>query len=415
VGAMAGVPQALRAVVIKATALDPSRRHVNGAELLAELRFALATAGIRRMEPQEVGLFVRQLFAEDRARLQTAIEEALASRGPRSGEYLVTHRGSGDTRPSIEDVASARPPSEIPVLPAASVSLVPTAKPAPPARDELLAESEEIGRATQSLRESERIATLPSSVQAVVRALQGAGGQDGAAAFEALANCMEVVERLDDWRAHAVEYLEASPRDGALAPAAAPAPPPPSIVPAASVAPVAVTDGPPAAGRRAPFNLPVAAATLGALFATIGLSVFLRSPAHPVELPRSASAPAAPSSSAPKERPPLEKTHVIVRVSPANARIVVDRDIVYENPCILAFAKDGAIHTLHAEAEGYAPRDEAFEASGDATFVLTLDPRRGSAPPSDPKPHAATMNPPSEPPHLLHPSAFFPTSHDENP
>jgi serine/threonine protein kinase len=416
--AMADVPKALSDVVIKATAPDPLHRYADAAELLAELHFGLASAGIRRIEPQEVGGFVHHLFAEDRARLQAAIEEAIFSRGPRSGEFPVSHGGQGDARPPSQNTTTAYPQSGIPVLPTTSVPPMPATKATARTREELLADAEDVAYAAQSLRESERIATLPASVQAFVRAVQGVGAKDGAAAFETLANCMEVIERLDEWRSRAVEHLQATARDIAVPVSQAPAPANTGAVttPPTSVAPVSIESGPPVARRPASPRSLIAAAAIGALFASIGFSVFGRNPATRVEAARPALAPTAATANTTtgQARPRIEKTHAIVSVSPINARIVVDRDVVYENPCVVAFAKDGAIHTLHAEAEGYVPRDETFEASGEATFVLALEPRKAATQPTASKPTAAS-NQQKEPTHLVHPNSFSPTTHDENP
>ncbi|MDP9148565.1 MAG: hypothetical protein M3O36_01280, partial [Myxococcota bacterium] len=74
------------------------------------------------------------------------------------------------------------------------------------------------------------------------------------------------------------------------------------------------------------------------------------------------------------EKPRVERVHVIVRASPAHARIAIDETRAFENPSVVTFAKDGARHTMHVEADGYSPRDETFDANGDRTFVLALEP-----------------------------------------
>jgi serine/threonine protein kinase len=77
-----------------------------------------------------------------------------------------------------------------------------------------------------------------------------------------------------------------------------------------------------------------------------------------------------------QDRPHPENIHVIVRASPPAARIVIDGDLVLENPCVATLLKDSASHNAHIEADGYLPRDESFDAREDVTLVVALEPRK---------------------------------------
>jgi hypothetical protein len=69
------------------------------------------------------------------------------------------------------------------------------------------------------------------------------------------------------------------------------------------------------------------------------------------------------------------RVHVIVRATPAEARIVVDRQLVVDNPCVMTFPKDGGSHSVRVEADGYAPREDVFDATADLTLVIGLERR----------------------------------------
>ncbi|MDP9148687.1 MAG: serine/threonine protein kinase, partial [Myxococcota bacterium] len=150
-GAMDDVHEALRAVIRKATALDPSMRHSNAADFLNDLRAALAQCRSPRLGQQQIGRFVEALFAQDRAHLQVAIKEALKSQAQMaSGSYLVSDVRSApvpggplEPPPLLADVLPSAPP----VLPlAASTHRPPSPMPTPEAvRQMLLAASDEMG------------------------------------------------------------------------------------------------------------------------------------------------------------------------------------------------------------------------------------------------------------------------------
>jgi hypothetical protein len=94
----------------------------------------------------------------------------------------------------------------------------------------------------------------------------------------------------------------------------------------------------------------------------------------------------APSSTgiSVREGPPaiLDQVRVTVRASPAQAHIVVDRNVVCDNPCAAQFAKDGSRHVVHIEADGYGPHDESFDADADSSLFVTLEPKKSSARPT---------------------------------
>ncbi|MDP8998641.1 MAG: serine/threonine protein kinase, partial [Myxococcota bacterium] len=75
--ALAHVSPRLREVILKATAADPAQRYASAAKLLGELRTALPDIGGASLGPKDIGGLVVDLFAEDRVRLQAAIDEAL--------------------------------------------------------------------------------------------------------------------------------------------------------------------------------------------------------------------------------------------------------------------------------------------------------------------------------------------------
>ncbi len=88
---MAEIPGQLQHVIARATAPDPAERYDSATLLLAELREALASCGVPRLARPEVGSFPQQIFAEDRARLRTSIEEALELHGRPDFELSLIH------------------------------------------------------------------------------------------------------------------------------------------------------------------------------------------------------------------------------------------------------------------------------------------------------------------------------------
>src|SRR5260370_12830315 len=75
--ALAHVDAELRAVIVRATSLNPSERYASAALLLDDLRAALAVRGAESVGTSAIGRFVQELFADDRARLQASIEGAV--------------------------------------------------------------------------------------------------------------------------------------------------------------------------------------------------------------------------------------------------------------------------------------------------------------------------------------------------
>jgi serine/threonine protein kinase len=134
--AMKDVPAALRAVIEKATAFAPDARYASAAEMLDDLRGGLAALGLARRAPDEVARLVQQLFAEDRVRLQAAIEETLSFyRGPSSGQFPAEEPPSFSPDldvPSLNMVRSERTPSggAVRVLPAPADHTTTRASPA---------------------------------------------------------------------------------------------------------------------------------------------------------------------------------------------------------------------------------------------------------------------------------------------
>ena len=154
---------------------------------------------------------------------------------------------------------------------------------------------------------------------------------------------------------------------------------------------------------------------LGAVATLVGLLAVRHSAVAAAQsLPAPAAvAPPAPSAAVPvdtaPEPAPPETVHVVVRASPPRAKIVIDRNLVFENPCVATLAKDGASHSVHVEADGYTPRDETFDARADAVLVIALEPRKATwhwvppvphpAPPlAAPAPAPVSAAPPAPPP-----------------
>jgi eukaryotic-like serine/threonine-protein kinase len=119
----------------------------------------------------------------------------------------------------------------------------------------------------------------------------------------------------------------------------------------------------------------------GALALIAGVVVLRRPSAASVAPTAAAPAPAVALAGAARadDRAPAGVVNVVIRASPSFARIFIDRSLVVENPFVTTMTKDGATHFVHVEAEGYLPQDSSFEASGNATIVLALDPRKTPA------------------------------------
>jgi serine/threonine-protein kinase len=118
--AISELPAGLRPVIARATALDASERHANARELLADYREALSRGRVPQLQPEAVGCFAQELFAEDRARLQVAIDDALRASREATATVSLFRRGSSDAEvPRLTDVNSDVTPSNLPGLPAA--------------------------------------------------------------------------------------------------------------------------------------------------------------------------------------------------------------------------------------------------------------------------------------------------------
>jgi serine/threonine-protein kinase len=290
---MGEVEPDLRAIIVRATAFDPSQRQASASQLLQELRAAVARRKPPAFDAQQVGRFVQGLFVEERARLQAAIAAAVEFDAP-VGEFA-SRESSGNKVPTPGQTS---PGSFFP----------------------------------QTL--APRTAT------------DSRGSQPGA---------------------HGAHPFE---------------------------------------GR---WILAISVVVLlGSIATLVGLVSMRRSaattpPAALVSAASAASRAAAPADSS-QEQPGDETIHLVVRASPVRAKIIIDRSFVFENPCVATLPKDGAGHTVHIEADGYAPRDDTFEAHSDVTMVVALEPRRAVA-------HAVTVvshapaspgaSPPAPPPPVL--------------
>jgi hypothetical protein len=112
----------------------------------------------------------------------------------------------------------------------------------------------------------------------------------------------------------------------------------------------------------------------GAVTAAVALLALQRS--TPSARPSVAGSPANAAVSFGSVRavdPASERIHLVVRATPANARIVIDKQIVLDNPCVMTFSRDGASHSVRVEADGYTAREDRFDATGDITLVIGLE------------------------------------------
>jgi serine/threonine-protein kinase len=78
---MSALPGQLQHVVARATAADPAQRYESATILLSDLRVALESCGVPSLGRPEIGHYALELFAEDRAKLQASIDQALERYG----------------------------------------------------------------------------------------------------------------------------------------------------------------------------------------------------------------------------------------------------------------------------------------------------------------------------------------------
>jgi serine/threonine-protein kinase len=289
---MAEIPGQLQHVIARATAPSPDDRYESATALLGELRGALASCGVALLAPAEIGKFTQDIFAEDRTKLQAAIDHALTlARRPGAGVSTTT-----------------------------SADRIPAAGGAP-------SQSEE---------------GLPS--------------------FDLMDLCEDETPS------------EVSP-PAAPAPAAHTSTVPP---------PFSRTTEKASDGAQAPRRGAGAAMVVGVVAAVVAMVVVLQVAA------RRATAPAPrtlPPAAAAAEPAPAD-VRLLVRASPANARISVDGRILPGNPYAITLPRDGASHTVVAEADGFVPREDRFDATGDMTLVVALERRE-----ADPAPSGSTAAP----------------------
>ncbi|MDP9002246.1 MAG: hypothetical protein M3O46_19305, partial [Myxococcota bacterium] len=307
--------------------------------------------------------------------LQAAIDEALkASGGPVSGEFPVAEVARLDVEVNVPSLNMATrntaPSNEPPVRPSTPSAQVPAVVATEDAREKLLLTAEEIQQATMRLRESEHTAALPQSLETLVRAVRAVGGHESAVAIEVLSNCMEVVNSYDQWRGSVVEHLRARPQ-------------PLPMLRNESTPPIEVEAARPARMDRRPLAF-AAMLLMGAVAAGSAwgsLRQVTRAVASPTRPPTAASALTPnPMVIAAQDLPRVENVRIAIRASPVQSRIVIDQ-AVCENPCVATLPKDGTSHTIHLEADGHLSQDHAFDANGDALFVVALEPHATPARP----------------------------------
>jgi len=122
-----------------------------------------------------------------------------------------------------------------------------------------------------------------------------------------------------------------------------------------------------------------AVASVGALALLVGLIVArsIRTGQAPVAAGAAMAAASIPQGvPAPSAAADAEKVRLVVRATPSGARILVDRQLVRENPVSLLLPRDGATHSVRVEADGYAPRDDTFSATADRTWLVALELRK---------------------------------------
>ncbi|HEY4012132.1 MAG TPA: serine/threonine-protein kinase [Polyangiaceae bacterium] len=400
--AVARAPAPLRPVLERSVAMDPSSRYASAQEMLGDLRAALVVCGATPFGPRDVARVMADRFGDDRVRLNLAIDEALANHRRTSGEYAVSDLVPPSSEPGR--VASVSAPPAPPSAPPLEPVEAPRVDQKPAARDALVAEAERIGGEVSRLQEGEKAAALPHAVAAIARAVRTSGGFEQARALETLSDCMQVVDDLERWRTAAVNYLRTAGSDvaGRAQPGRAPVDSREPEVSADTVRPVALADseaGPqlPAPWFEGPMSFKLgAAAVAGAALAMAVFPSFQRSPQKAALASAAASPPAVVAAPVPQppDRVTTDVVHVIVRATPVHARIVIDQQNVFDNPCVTTLPKDGAAHTAHVEADGYQAEDHAFPANTDLAIIVSLQ-RKPSAR-ATAQAHAAA--PPTPPP-----------------
>jgi serine/threonine-protein kinase len=125
------------------------------------------------------------------------------------------------------------------------------------------------------------------------------------------------------------------------------------------------------------------AMTTGAIVAVVALLALQRSAVPPstAVVAAQASAASPPLGTARPVEAAAERIHLVVRATPANARIVVDHQLVLDNPCVMTLPRDGADHSVRVEADGYTAREDRFDATGDITLVIGLERHETTAAP----------------------------------
>ncbi|MGH7436260.1 MAG: serine/threonine protein kinase, partial [Polyangiaceae bacterium] len=102
------VPEPLERICLKALSLKPEDRFATAEELQVELEQALGALGAN-VKPRDLGSYVADLFAEERATIRETIESYVGGDGPSGGEFGETVRpmpGAEATPPA----AVAEPP-----------------------------------------------------------------------------------------------------------------------------------------------------------------------------------------------------------------------------------------------------------------------------------------------------------------
>jgi serine/threonine-protein kinase len=287
---MAEIPGQLQHVIARATARRPEDRYESAMELLSELRSALTSCGVAALAAGEIGKFTHDHFAEDRVKLQAAIDHALTiARRPSSG---VSTTSSADRVPAAGRSA-LHTEDELPASDLVDIGWddTPSDMPLPPVQG-----------STSHTSEPPPFSHTTVDAGGSVGALRSGAGGAGVAMLT------------------------------------------------------------------------------GVILGVAALVLVLQYAAHRA----STSAAHAPPPVAAAVEPAPADIRLLVRASPPSARVTVDDRILPGNPYAITLPRDGASHTVLAEADGFVSREDRFDATGDMTLVIALERREAEPAPIAP-------------------------------
>jgi hypothetical protein len=125
---------------------------------------------------------------------------------------------------------------------------------------------------------------------------------------------------------------------------------------------------------------------VGVVMAVAAAALVIQDVARRASTPAPRAAP--PPAASPVEPAPAD-IRLLVRASPPSARVRVDDRTLPGNPYAITLPRDGASHTVLAEADGFVPREDRFDATGDMTLVIALERREADPAPTGSTPDSA--------------------------